>query len=63
MSEFDPQPDRQINQFEQDQRGDRVIDRDDDNSVELHQDLVRIAVDQAALAVAADPGYRQYAGQ
>jgi hypothetical protein len=53
----------EIDQLQQDQRHDRVIDDDDGDGVELYNHLVRIAVDQAALAFTADPGYRQYAGQ
>ena len=44
------EPDRQINQLEQDQRGDRVIDGDHGDGVDLCDYLMQIAVDQAGLA-------------
>src|SRR5215469_17558655 len=59
----DTQTNRQVDQFEQDQRGDRVIDGDDRDAIELRNHLMRIAVDQAALTFAAHPGYGQHAGQ
>src|SRR5271163_3519121 len=59
----DPKPDRKIDQFEQDQRDDDIIDDRDRDPVELHEHLMRIAVDQPALAFAADPCNRQHTGQ
>src|SRR5689334_7730703 len=59
----DPKPDRKIDQFEQDQRDDDIIDDRDRDPVELHEHLMRIAVDQPALAFAADPSDSQHAGQ
>src|ERR1051326_197001 len=59
----DAQPDDEINELQQDQRGDRVIDDGASDAVELNQDLVRIAVDQAAMAFAADRRDGQNASQ
>src|SRR5271165_3648425 len=59
----DTKPDREINQFEQYQRHDHIIDDRDGHAVELHDDLMWITVDQAALAFATNPSNGQHAGQ
>src|ERR1700719_4511180 len=59
----DPKPYRKIDQFEQDKRDDDIIDHSHRYPIELHEDLMRIAVDQAALAFAADPCNSQHTGQ
>ena len=60
---IDPKPDREIDQFEQDQRDDDIINDRHCDPVELHEHLMRIAVDQTALAFAADPCNGQHTGQ
>src|SRR5881398_1568729 len=50
----DAQPNHEIDQLQQDQRGDRVVNDGASDTVELHEHLVRIAVDQAAMSFAAD---------
>ena len=59
----DPQSERKIDQFEQDQRDDDIIDDRDRDAIELHEHLMRITVDQAALAFAADPCDSEHTGQ
>jgi len=44
------EPYREIHQLEQDQRGNRVVEGDDRDAVELRDHLMRIAVDQPTLA-------------
>src|ERR1700747_2366820 len=59
----DPKADRKIDHFEQDQRDDDVIDDRHSDPVELHEHLMRIAVDQAALAFAANPCNSEHPGE
>src|SRR5580692_2898240 len=61
--DIDPETENRIDKFEQEQRDDGVVDHGAGDAVELDDDLLRIAVDKTALAVAADRGHRENAGE
>src|ERR1700733_9026712 len=61
--DIDPEADDQVDELEQNQRDDRVVADGAPDAVELDQHLMRIAVDQTALAGAADRRNREHAGE
>src|ERR1700681_1990081 len=61
--EVHPEADNKVDELEQDQRDNRVIRDGAADAVELDEHLLRVAVDQTALTVAADRRHREDAGQ